>query len=402
MGRNDGKEKLMEIYLDNSATTMAYKEVADLSYNIMTSAYGNPSSMHSKGVEAEEYVKTAYKQAAKALKVTEKEILFTSGGTESDNLALIGAARANKRAGMHIITTKIEHPAILNTVEYLKSEGFEIDYLGVDSLGLISLDELKEKIRPDTILVSIMHTNNEVGSVQPIEEAGKLIKEINPNTLFHVDAVQGFGKAFIYPKKQKIDMLSVSGHKIHGPKGVGILYVDEHVKLKPISYGGGQQKGLRSGTLNVPGIAGMGLAIEMITNGLAEKREELFRLKNFFLTEVSKLPSVKVNGCERLSDGSFDVYKTAPHIMNISVKGLRSEVMLHALEERGIFVSAGSACASHSKKESSTLKAMGASSTETDGALRISMSEFTTMEELSEMVKDLKEVIEIYGRFTRR
>lgn len=402
MGRNDGKEKLMEIYLDNSATTMAYKEVADLSYNIMTKAYGNPSSMHSKGVEAEEYVKTAYKQAAKTLKVTEKEILFTSGGTESDNLALIGAARANKRAGMHIITTKIEHPAILNTVEYLKSEGFEIDYLGVDSLGLISLDELKEKLRPDTILVSIMHTNNEVGSVQPIEEAGKLIKEINPNTLFHVDAVQGFGKAFIYPKKQKIDMLSVSGHKIHGPKGVGILYVDEHVKLKPISYGGGQQKGLRSGTLNVPGIAGMGLAIEMITNGLAEKREELFKLKNFFLTEVSKLPNVKVNGCERLSDGSFDVYKTAPHIMNISVKGLRSEVMLHALEEKGIFVSAGSACASHSKKESSTLKAMGASNIETDGALRISMSEFTTMEELSETVKSLKEVIGIYGRFTRR
>ena len=392
----------MEIYLDNSATTMAYKEVADLSYNIMTKAYGNPSSMHSKGVEAEEYVKTAYKQAAKTLKVTEKEILFTSGGTESDNLALIGAARANKRAGMHIITTKIEHPAILNTVEYLKSEGFEIDYLGVDSLGLISLDELKEKLRPDTILVSIMHTNNEVGSVQPIEEAGKLIKEINPNTLFHVDAVQGFGKAFIYPKKQKIDMLSVSGHKIHGPKGVGILYVDEHVKLKPISYGGGQQKGLRSGTLNVPGIAGMGLAIEMITNGLAEKREELFKLKNFFLTEVSKLPNVKVNGCERLSDGSFDVYKTAPHIMNISVKGLRSEVMLHALEEKGIFVSAGSACASHSKKESSTLKAMGASNIETDGALRISMSEFTTMEELSETVKSLKEVIGIYGRFTRR
>lgn len=402
MGRNDGKEKLMEIYLDNSATTMAYKEVADLSYNIMTKAYGNPSSMHSKGVEAEEYVKTAYKQAAKALKVTEKEILFTSGGTESDNLALIGAARANKRAGMHIITTKIEHPAILNTVEYLKSEGFEIDYLGVDSLGLISLDELKEKLRPDTILVSIMHTNNEIGSVQPIEEAGKLIKEINPNTLFHVDAVQGFGKAFIYPKKQRIDMLSVSGHKIHGPKGVGILYVDEHVKLKPISYGGGQQKGLRNGTLNVPGIAGMGLAIEMITNGLTEKREELFKLKNFFLTEVSKLPNVKVNGCERLSDGSFDVYKTAPHIMNISVKGLRSEVMLHALEERGIFVSAGSACASHSKKESSTLKAMGASNTEMDGALRISMSEFTATEELSESVKCLKEVIEIYGRFTRR
>ncbi len=402
MGRNDGKEKLMEIYLDNSATTVVYKEVAELSYNIMTTAYGNPSSMHSKGVEAEGYVKDAYKQAAKALKVTEKEILFTSGGTESDNLALIGAARANKRAGMHIITTKIEHPAILNTVEYLKSEGFEIDYLDVDSLGLISLDELKEKLRPDTILVSIMHTNNEVGSVQPIEEAGKLIKESNPNTLFHVDAVQGFGKAFIYPKKQKIDMLSVSGHKIHGPKGVGILYVDEHVKLKPISYGGGQQGGLRNGTLNVPGIAGMGLAIEKITDGLSEKREKLFRLKNYFLTEVSGIPNVKVNGCDRLLDGSFDVYKTAPHIMNISVKGLRSEVMLHALEEKEIFVSAGSACASHSKKTSSTLKAMGASNVEMDGALRISMSEFTTMEELSKTVTGLKEIIEIYGRFTRR
>lgn len=392
----------MEIYLDNSATTVVYKEVAELSYNIMTTAYGNPSSMHSKGVEAEGYVKDAYKQAAKALKVTEKEILFTSGGTESDNLALIGAARANKRAGMHIITTKIEHPAILNTVEYLKSEGFEIDYLDVDSLGLISLDELKEKLRPDTILVSIMHTNNEVGSVQPIEEAGKLIKESNPNTLFHVDAVQGFGKAFIYPKKQKIDMLSVSGHKIHGPKGVGILYVDEHVKLKPISYGGGQQGGLRNGTLNVPGIAGMGLAIEKITDGLSEKREKLFRLKNYFLTEVSGIPNVKVNGCDRLLDGSFDVYKTAPHIMNISVKGLRSEVMLHALEEKEIFVSAGSACASHSKKTSSTLKAMGASNVEMDGALRISMSEFTTMEELSKTVTGLKEIIEIYGRFTRR
>lgn len=391
----------MEAYLDNSATTRVYPEVVDLMKKIMLEDYGNPSSMHNKGVEAESYVNNAYKQIAKALKVQEKEIIFTSGGTESDNLALIGAALANKRAGMHIITTLIEHPAILNTVKFLESEGFEIDYLSVDSLGRISLDELKDKLRPDTIIVSIMHINNEVGAVEPIAEAGSLIKSINPKTLFHVDAVQGFGKAFIYPKKMNIDMLSVSGHKIHGPKGIGILYVNEKVKLKPISYGGGQQKGLRNGTLNVPGIAGIGLAAEMITKDLDKKREDLYALKAFFLQEVSLLQRVKVNGCEKTEEG-FLVEETAPHIINISVDGLRSEVMLHALEEKGVFVSAGSACASHSKKESSTLKSMGATPAQMDGALRISMSEFTTKEELEYAIASLKEVIEVYGRFIRK
>jgi len=388
---------MKEIYLDNSATTKVYPEVAKLMTQIMLEDYGNPSSMHTKGVDAEKYVTLATKQISKALKVQDKEILFTSGGTESDNLALIGTARANCRAGKHIITTKIEHPAILKTVEYLATEGFEIDYLSVDSMGRISLTELEEKLRPDTIIVSIMHTNNEVGSLQPIAEAGALIKKKNPNCLFHVDAVQGFGKAEIYPKKMNIDLLSVSGHKIHGPKGIGILYVGEKVKIKPISYGGGQQKGMRNGTLNVPGIAGIGLATEMITKDLQANRESLYELKEFFLQEVSKLDRVSINGCDPAK-----VRETAPHIINISVKGLRSEVMLHALEEKGVYVSAGSACASHSKKESSTLKSMGAAPEEMDGALRISMSEFTTREELEYALTSLKEVIDMYSRFIRK
>ena len=388
---------MKEIYLDNSATTKVYPEVAKLMTQIMLEDYGNPSSMHTKGVDAEKYVTLATKQIAKALKVQDKEILFTSGGTESDNLALIGTARANCRAGKHIITTKIEHPAILKTVEYLASEGFEIDYLSVDNMGRISLTELEEKLRPDTILVSIMHTNNEVGALEPIAEAGALIKKKNPGCLFHVDAVQGFGKNEILPKKMNIDMLSVSGHKIHGPKGIGILYVGEKVKIKPISYGGGQQKGMRNGTLNVPGIAGIGLATELITKDLQGNRERLYELKRFFLQEVSKIDRVSINGCD-----PEKVEETAPHIINISVKGLRSEVMLHALEEKGVYVSAGSACASHSKKESSTLKSMGATAEEMDGALRISMSEFTTREELEYALTALKEVIDMYSRFVRK
>lgn len=387
----------MEAYLDNSATTRVYPEVVELMSKIMLEDYGNPSSMHMKGVEAEKYVLEATRRVSKALKVLEKEIVFTSGGTESDNLALIGGAMANKRRGMHIITTKIEHPAILNTVAYLKEEGFEIDYLSVDSLGRISLEELEEKLRDDTIIVSIMHTNNEVGSLQPITEAGALIKRKNPSCLFHVDAVQGFGKAEIFPKKQSIDLLSISGHKIHGPKGIGILYINEKAKVKPISYGGGQQKGMRNGTLNVPGIAGIGLAAEMITTGLKDKLDKLYDLKSFFLQEAAKIDKVSINGCDL-----ENVRATAPHICNVSVKGLRSEVMLHALEERGVYVSAGSACATHSKKESSTLKSMGASPEEMDGALRISMSEFTTKEEIEYAIASLKEVIQIYGRFTRK
>lgn len=392
----------MECYLDNSATTKVYPEVAKLMNKIMLEDYGNPSSVHTKGVEAEKYVTEATKRIAKALKVNEKEIIFTSGGTESDNLALIGAAMAYKRAGNHIITSKIEHPAILNTVKFLESEGFNVDYLDVDEKGVVKLDDLKAKLSQETILVSVMHTNNEVGSLQPVEEIAKIVKDYNKDIIFHVDAVQGFTKSLIYPKRLNIDLLSISGHKIHGPKGIGVLYANEKIRLKPITFGGGQQRGLRNGTLNTPGIAGIGLACEMGTKDITGGSERLYELKAFFLQEADKIDKVVVNGCVKDENGNYKVRETAPHIMNISVRGLRSEVMLHALEEKGVYVSAGSACASHSKKESSTLKAMGADAETMDGALRISMSEFTTREELEYVIDTLKELIPFYSRFIRK
>jgi len=392
----------MECYLDNSATTKVYPEVAKLMNKIMLEDYGNPSSVHTKGVEAEKYVTEATKRIAKALKVNEKEIIFTSGGTESDNLALIGAAMAYKRAGNHIITSKIEHPAILNTVKFLESEGFNVDYLDVDEKGVVKLDDLKAKLSKETILVSVMHTNNEVGSLQPVEEIAKIVKDYNKDIIFHVDAVQGFTKSLIYPKRLNIDLLSISGHKIHGPKGIGVLYANEKIRLKPITFGGGQQRGLRNGTLNTPGIAGIGLACEMGTKDITGGSERLYELKAFFLQEADKIDKVVVNGCVKDENGNYKVRETAPHIMNISVRGLRSEVMLHALEEKGVYVSAGSACASHSKKESSTLKAMGADAETMDGALRISMSEFTTREELEYVLDTLKELIPFYSRFVRK
>ena len=255
----------MEVYLDNSATTKCYEEVKEIVGKVMCEDYGNPSSMHKKGVDAEKYVKESKETLAKLLKVQEKEIYYTSGGTESDNLALIGCARANRRAGKHLITSSIEHPAILNTMQYLeKEEGYRVTYLPVDKDGRIRLDALKEALCEETILVSIMYVNNEVGSVQPIEEAAQIIKNYNKNILFHVDAVQGFGKYRIFPKRVGIDLLSISGHKIHGPKGTGVLYVNEKVKIKPIVFGGEQQKNVRSGTENVPGIAGIGLAAKLI------------------------------------------------------------------------------------------------------------------------------------------
>ncbi len=383
----------MEIYLDNSATTRAFDEVADIVSRVMCVDYGNPSSMHQKGVEAERYVKESKEIIAKTLKVQEKEIFYTSGGTESDNWALMGAASANSRAGRHLITTKVEHPAILQTMEYLESIGYEVTYLSVDKHGVIRLEELEKAIRQDTILVSIMHVNNEVGAVQPVEEAGALIKRVNPKTLFHVDAVQGFGKFKIFPKKSKIDMLSVSGHKIHGPKGTGFLYIDEHVKIKPILFGGGQQKGMRSGTENVPGVAGIGKAVQLMYRDLAEDVERLYRLKRHFTDGVLQISNVKVNG-PMYEEG-------APHIVSVSFAGVRSEVLLHALEDRGVYVSAGSACASNKHTVSATLKSMGVAQDMLDSTIRFSFSIFTTKEELDYTLKCLNEILPMLRKYTR-
>lgn len=383
----------MEVYLDNSATTRVFPEVAELMTKIMLEDYGNPSSMHFKGVQAERYVKRAKEQIAKLLKVNEKEIIFTSGGTEADNLALIGAATANRRSGMHLITTRIEHPAVLRTMEHLEQQGFRVTYLPVDRTGRIRLEDLQKSIRPDTILVSIMHTNNEIGAVEPIAEAGALIKRTNPRTLFHVDAVQGFGKFRIYPKKMNIDLLSVSGHKIHGPKGIGFLYAGEKVKLHPIVFGGGQQSGIRSGTENVPAIAGLGLASQKIYGALEEDTERMYRLREKLIQGVADIGNVQINGCPGREG--------APHVASISFRGVRSEVLLHALEDKGVCVSAGSACAAKHPRPSDTLKAIGIERPLLDSTLRFSLSLFTTEEEIVYTLHTLHEIVPVLRRYAR-
>lgn len=384
----------MEAYLDNSATTRAYPEVGDLVYKVMCQDYGNPSSMHRKGVEAEHYVKDAKEILAKLLKVNAKEIFFTSGGTESDNLALIGAARANRRRGNHLITSSIEHPAILNTMRYLEEEeGFRVTYLPVDENGRVRLEALKEALCQDTILVSIMYVNNEVGSVQPIEEAVKIVKNFNPRILFHSDAVQGFGKYHIYPKRVGIDMLSASGHKIHGPKGTGFIYINEKVKIKPIIFGGEQQKNIRSGTENVPGIAGLGLAAKMIYQDLNIKVSLMRELKAHFIEGISKIEHATVHG---LTDEN-----SAPHIISVGIAGVRSEVLLHTLEDKGIYVSSGSACASNHPAISGVLREIGTSQEYLDSTLRFSMSEFTTKEEIDYTLETLYNCVPMLRRYTR-
>lgn len=382
-----------EIYLDNSATTKCFTEVAELMTKIMCEDYGNPSSMHLKGVEGEKYIRQAKEVIAKNLKVSEKEIFFTSGGTESDNLAIIGCAMANRRRGNHLITTMIEHPAVLQTMQYLESIGFKVTYLPVDEYGMIHLEDLERAITKETILVSIMHTNNEIGSLQPVFEAGVVIKRKNPNTLFHVDAVQGYGKFRILPKKMNIDLLSVSGHKIHGPKGIGFLYIGEKVKIQPIIFGGGQQKGMRSGTENVPAIAGLAKAIELIYASLDEDVEKMYQLKGYFISQVTKIEGIRING----KTGK----DSAPHVVSVSVKGIRSEVLLHSLEERGIYVSAGSACASNKPQTSATLKAIGVEKEFLDSTIRFSFSVFTTKEEVDYAVRVMSDIIPMLRRYTR-
>lgn len=384
----------MEVYLDNSATTRCFPEVAELMKQMMCEDYGNPSSLHRKGVQAENHLRTAKETIARILKVNEKELLFTSGGTESDNLALIGAAHANCRRGKHLITTSIEHPAILQTMKSLEEEGFRVTYLPVDEKGCICLEDLQRAITGETILVSIMYTNNEVGSQQPVAQAGALIKKMNPQILFHVDAVQGFGKARIYPKKMSIDMLSVSGHKIHGPKGVGFLYVDSHVKLKPIVFGGGQQNGMRSGTENVPGIAGIAKAAQIMYEHYDQDIEKLYDLKKCFVEGVKRIDQVIVNGPECM-DG-------APHIVSVSFSGVRSEVLLHSLEDKGIYVSAGSACSAHKPQPSATLMAMGVPKDLLSSTIRFSFSVFTTMEEINYTLESLYDIIPMLRRYTRK
>ena len=384
----------MEAYLDNSATTRCYDSVAEIVRKTMLEDYGNPSAMHKKGVEAEQYVREAKEKIAKTLKAEPKEIYFTSGGTESNNWALIGTALANRRQGNHIITTAIEHPAVSAPASFLEEQGFTVTRLGVDETGHISLEELSQALTPETILVSIMYVNNEIGAVQPVEEAARLIHEKCPRAYFHVDAIQGYGKYRIYPKRVGIDMLSASGHKIHGPKGIGFLYVREGVKLFPYIYGGGQQRGMRSGTDNVPGAAGLGVAAEEIYRNLEEDTASMRELKLLLAEGLGKLEGVKLHGGAPGED--------APHILNASFLGVRSEVLLHTLEERGIYISAGSACSSHKRSGSPTLTALGLSREEMESSVRFSLAETSRREEITYTLQVLAEVLPMLRRFTRK
>ncbi|MDO4449083.1 MAG: cysteine desulfurase family protein [Lachnospiraceae bacterium] len=384
----------MEVYFDNSATTRCYDSVKDIVVKAMTEDFGNPSAMHLKGVEAEKYIKSSAESLARLLKVQEKEILFTSGGTESDNLALIGAAFANKRSGNHIITTSVEHPAVSQPALFLQEQGFEVTYLPVDSRGVVKMDALKAVLREDTILVSVMYVNNEVGAVMPVEEIAALVHEKSPKALFHVDAIQAFGKYRISPKKMGIDLLSVSGHKIHGPKGVGFLYINEKAKIQPQILGGGQQGGMRSGTDNVPGIAGLGAAAVEIYKNLEENVENMYRLKEHIAQGLEKIGDIRING--------MDLREGAPQILSISVMGVRSEVLLHSLEERGIYVSAGSACSSHKRKPSATLAAMGMSKDQIESTVRLSFCEENTIEEADYFLQVMGELVPMLRRYSRR
>ena len=384
----------MEAYLDNSATTRAYDEVASLVAKIMTEEYGNPSSVHHMGMVSGERLAQARETIAATLKVEPQEILFTSGGTESDNLALIGVAKANKWRGKHIITTAIEHPAILETTSALEKEGFEITYLPVDETGVVQLEDLKAALREDTILVSMMFVNNEIGSVQKIQEAGELIKAYNSDIYFHVDAVQGYGKFVIRPKSMKIDLLSVSGHKIHGPKGIGFLYIKKGTKINPICYGGGQQKGMRSGTENVPGIAGLALAAKMCYENFEDKQNKLYELKEYLINSLNeRLSDIKVNG-PACREG-------APHIVSVSIKGLAAETVLNMLSSKNIYVSAGSACTSNNPHISDTLQAIGLENDLLESTIRISMSFMTTKEEIDYFLDTLCSQVENMRKFYR-
>lgn len=383
----------MEAYFDNSATTRVLDSVKDIVVRTMTEDYGNAAAKHRKGMEAEQYIKEARAVIAGTLKAAEKEIVFTSGGSESNNMALIGAAQANHRAGRHIISTSIEHPSVYNALGYLEEQGFEVTILPVDGDGHIDLDDLSEAVRPDTILVSIMYVNNEVGAVEPVEEIAKRIKEKNPSALFHVDAIQAYGKYQIRPKKQGIDLLSVSGHKIHAPKGVGFLYINSGVKIRPLIYGGGQQWNLRSGTENVPGVAGLGVAAAEMYRGHKEKMDQMIQLKDYMTDRIGELEGTVIHS----KKGTL----SAPQIVSVSFEGVRSEVLLHALEEKEIYVSSGSACSSHHPGISGTLKGIGVSPKLLDGTIRFSFGLFNTREEIDYCIGVLEELLPVLRRYQR-
>ncbi len=376
------------IYFDNSATTRCSDGAMKIMQECLQENFGNPSSLHKMGFRGKDYLKESRETIAGILKCQPKEIYFTSGGTEGNNLAIRGAAEAKKRLGKHIITTKIEHASVLNPVKALEKEGFEVTYLGTDEYGVISLEELKAALREDTILVSIMMVNNEIGSLQPIEEACKLVKKFNPDIIFHTDCIQAFGKMTIIPKKLGIDILTVSGHKIHGPKGSGFIYIKDKVRVVPQILGGGHESGMRSGTENVPAIAALGIAAKEAYDNLDSNREHMYAMKARLIEGISSIEGVQVNG--------HTAEDSAPQIISVSIKGnrTRAQVMLNALQDNyGILVSAGSACSSNKPAISETLKSIGLEKDLLERTIRFSFCPENTFEEVDAAVEALKDLV---------
>ena len=365
---------MTEIYLDNSATTRPYQAVIDLTGTILAESFGNPSSMHCKGIEAEKLIATARRQVAAIFEGHEKEIFFTSGGTEANNLAIKGAAYRNRRRGTHLVTSAIEHPSVLSCFQFLEQEGFNVSYLEVDRQGLVNQEQLEDVVGSETVLVSIMHVNNEIGSIQHLEELGRIIKNSSREALFHVDAVQSFGRLPLKPDTWQADMVTASAHKIHGPRGAGCLWVKKGTLLQPLLHGGGQEYGLRSGTENTAAIAGFGLAAEICKTGLEEKAAQLDDLKQAFYHKLLEVgASFTINGPKP--------EESAPHIINLSFPGHKAEMLLHSLEEKGVYISAGSACHSKHPDPSHVLEAIRTDKENLDSALRFSFSSFNTIEE---------------------
>lgn len=377
----------MDIYLDNSSTTKPRREVIEIMNKSFTEYYGNPSSLHSMGVKVEKMIKDSRRKVSKALGAKEDEIFFTSGGTESNNIAILGTLEANKRRGKHIITTKIEHPSVLNVFKALEAKGYDITYLNVSNEGIIDIKELEDSLRDDTVLVSIMYVNNEVGSIQPLKEITTILNKAQNRPILHVDGIQAFGKIDINLKKFDIDLFTISGHKFHGPKGIGGLFVRKGTKIQSVFYGGNQELGLRSGTENVHGILGMGVACELVKNELEENIKKMNEVKSKMLYGMKKnIDNIVLNS--KLSEAF------APHILNVSFKGIRGEVLLHTLEQKGIFVSTGSACSSRKKEYSHVLTSMGLSEEEMEGSIRFSFNPYIEDEEIEYTIKVLKESVE--------
>lgn len=384
------------IYLDNGATTKVSSNVFEIIRKTMLEDYGNPSSLHNAGFNAEKYLKDSRETISSILKCEPSEIYFTSGGTESNNTCLKGAALAYMRAGKHIITTRVEHASVYNPLLFLEERGFELSFCEVDRYGRVDIDNLVSLVRDDTTIVSVMYVNNEIGAVNDIAEISRRIKEKNPKVLLHVDAVQAFGKFPIFPAREGIDMLSVSGHKFHGPKGSGFMYIRKGVKVKALVHGGGQEKDMRSGTQNVPAIAGIGVAATDMYDHLKENRAHMFILKQMMIDGVADIEGTFVHGLPE------DVYTTAPHIVSIGFAGVRSEVLLHALEDKGIMVSSGSACSSNHPAISGTLKAVGTDKKYLDSTIRFSFSRETTEEEIRTTLDALHELIPVLRRYSRK